>query len=93
MSLNATQFYSAQWAQQKGLFAEVFDTITDMDTAVDALAEKLANYNPEAMQLLKQVAWENTSQWDTLLQERAEMSGKLVLSDFTVKALKAFKAK
>jgi len=93
MSLNATQFYSAQWAQQKGLFAEVFDTITDMDTAVDALAEKLANYNPEAMQLLKQVAWENTSQWDTLLQERAEMSGKLVLSDFTVKALKAFKGK
>lgn len=93
MSLNATEFYPAQWAQQKGLFAEVFDTIPDMDIAIDALAAKLAGYNPEAMRLLKQVAWENASHWDTLLQERAEMSGKLVLSDFTVKALEAFKAK
>ena len=93
MSLNATEFYPAQWAQQKGLFAEVFETITEMDIAIDSLATKLANYNPETMQLLKQVAWENTSQWDTLLLERAEMSGKLVLSDFTVKALEAFKAK
>jgi methylglutaconyl-CoA hydratase len=93
MSLNATEFYPANWAQQKGLFAEVFDTIPDMDAAIDALASKLANYNPEAMQLLKQVAWENATHWDTLLLQRAEMSGKLVLSEFTLKALKAFKVK
>jgi methylglutaconyl-CoA hydratase len=93
MSLNATEFYPANWAQQKGLFAEIFDTIPDMDTAIDTLASKLAQYNPEAMQLLKQVAWENATHWDTLLLQRAEMSGKLVLSEFTVKALKAFKVK
>jgi methylglutaconyl-CoA hydratase len=93
MSLNATEFYPAHWAQQKGLFAEVFDTIPDMDAAIDALASKLAQYNPEAMQLLKQVAWENATHWDTLLLQRAEMSGKLVLSEFTVKALEAFKVK
>ena len=93
MSLNATEFYPAQWAQQKGLYAEIFDSVAEMDNAVDTLTTKLAGYNPEAMRLLKQVAWENASHWDTLLQERAEMSGKLVLSDFTVKALEAFKAK
>lgn len=93
MSLNATEFYPANWAQQKGLFAEIFDTIPDMDTAIDTLASKLAQYNPEAMQLLKQVAWENATHWDTLLLQRAEMSGKLVLSEFTVKALEAFKVK
>jgi len=91
LSLNAAEFYPAQWAQQKGLYAEVFTTIEDMDAAVIALAAKLATYNPEAMKLLKQVAWENTQHWDTLLYERAAMSGKLVLSDFTVKALEAFK--
>jgi methylglutaconyl-CoA hydratase len=93
MAINATEFYPAHWAQQKGLFAEVFDTIPDMDAAIDTFASKLAQYNPESMQLLKQVAWENATHWDTLLLQRAEMSGKLVLSEFTVKALEAFKVK
>jgi len=93
MSLNATQFKSAQWAHTKNLFTEVFESIAAMDDAIVALTTQLAAYNPEAMQLLKQVAWEGTAHWDTLLTERAEVSGKLVLSDFTVKALEAFKAK
>ena len=93
LSLNATEFKSAQWAQDKNLFSEVFDSIPDMDAAITALAASLAAYNPEAMRLLKQVAWEGTAHWDTLLSERAAMSGKLVLSDFTINALNAFKAK
>lgn len=91
MSINATEFYSAQWAKEKGLFAEVFETIEELNTATNTLAEKLANYNPEAMRLLKQVAWQGTENWDTLLAERAQMSGTLVLSDFTKEALLKFK--
>ncbi|WP_116789645.1 enoyl-CoA hydratase/isomerase family protein [Flavobacterium psychrotrophum] len=91
MSINATQFYSAAWAHEKNLYAEVFDTIEALDGAVAALAGKLSAYNPEAMKLLKQVAWEGTENWDALLAERAEMSGKLVLSDFTKQALNALK--
>jgi len=64
-----------------------------MDKAVDVLANKLANSNPEAMQLLKDVFWEGTEHWDTLLKTRAAMSGKLVLSDFTINAISAFKKK
>ncbi len=45
------------------------------------------------MMLLKKVAWTGTDHWDQLLIERAEMSGKLVLSDFTVKAIEKFKQK
>jgi methylglutaconyl-CoA hydratase len=93
MSLNATEFKSAQWAHNKNLFTKVFDNIAAMDDAIAALTTQLASYNPEAMQLLKQVTWEGTGHWDYLLTERAEMSGKLVLSDFTVKALNDFKAK
>ena len=93
LSLNATEFKNAQWAKDQGLYAEVFDTIKEMDAAITAFAEKLAGYNPEAMHLLKRAAWEGTEHWDILLSRRAEMSGKLVLSSFTVNALAAFKAK
>jgi methylglutaconyl-CoA hydratase len=42
---------------------------------------------------LKKVFWHGTENWDTLLSERAAISGKLVLSDFTRNAIAAFKAK
>jgi methylglutaconyl-CoA hydratase len=87
MTVNATEFYDAQWAKDKNLYADVFESIEGLDEAVDKLAQQLTTYNPEAMRLLKQVAWEGTEHWDTLLAERAEMSGKLVLSEFTKQAL------
>jgi methylglutaconyl-CoA hydratase len=64
-----------------------------MDIAIDALANRLSNSNPEAMTMLKQIFWQGAENWDTLLIQRAEMSGKLVLSDFTKNAIAAFKAK
>lgn len=91
MSVNATEFYTAQWAKDKNLYADVFETIEALDQAIATLANKLSAYNPEAMKLLKQVAWQGTENWDTLLAERAEMSGRLVLSDFTKQALAALK--
>lgn len=93
MTLQATQLYSAQWAKENGLFAEVHEDIESLDKAVYALANTLANSNPEALALLKKIFWQGTENWDTLLIERAGMSGKLVLSDFTKKALAAFEGK
>ena len=93
MAINATEWYSAGWAREKGLYADVFDTVDKMDEAIETLANKLASSNPEAMSMLKQVFWEGTEHWDTLLSDRAAMSGKLVLSDFTRNAIQAFKKK
>ena len=93
LTLNATELYTAQWAKEKGLYADVFETIEAMDEMVLVLAQKLVNSNPEALRLLKKVFWQGTDHWDTLLIERAGMSGKLVLSDFTKKALAAFAVK
>lgn len=93
LTINATEWQSAQWAKEKGLYAEVFATAADMDKGIEALATKLATSNPEAMSMLKKVMWEGTENWDTLLIERAGMSGKLVLSDFTVNAINKFKQK
>ena len=91
MTLNAETFYSAEWARNKELFAEVFETTEALDEAVTYLAEKLATYNPEALKEMKTVIWKNTEHWDTLLDERAKISGKLVLSKFTKKTLKRFR--
>ncbi len=93
MAINATQWYSAQWAKEKGLYADVFDTIEELDKAVNELAEKLAASNPDAMRMLKQIFWQGTEHWDTLLAERAAMSGQLVLSDFTKNFIAGFKKK
>jgi methylglutaconyl-CoA hydratase len=93
LAINATEWRSAEWARDHGLYTETYDSIEEMDAAIEALSEILSNSNPEAMALLKQVFWEGTEHWDTLLAERAEMSGKLVLSDFTVNAINSFKKK
>lgn len=93
LTINATQWKNAEWAREKGLYAEVHSSIAELDTAVHALAVQLANSNPESMMLLKKVFWRGTENWDELLIERAEISGKLVLSEFTKKAIEKFKSK
>lgn len=93
MAINATEWYTAEWAREKGLYAETFDDTNQMDEAIEVLATKLANSNPNAMSMLKTVFWTGTDHWDTLLTERAALSGKLVLSDFTKNAINAFKKK
>lgn len=92
LAINATEWQSASWAQQNGLYADIFSSIGALDVAVDDLALKLASSNPEAMRMLKKVFWEGCDNWDQLLKERAEMSGQLVLSEFTRNAIAGFKA-
>lgn len=93
LAINATEWRSAQWAKEHGLYAEIFDDAIEMDERIDELANKLAASNPEAMRLLKQTFWKGTEDWDQLLAERAAMSGELVLSDFTINAINKFKKK
>jgi len=93
LAINATEWQSAAWARSKGLYTAVYDTADAMDEAIDALVNKLCQSNPEAMRQLKQVFWQGTEHWDKLLAERAEISGQLVLSDFTKQAIAKFKAK
>lgn len=91
MTIDAETFFSAEWAKEKGLYADVFETVEALDDAIKTLAEKLSSYNPEALKLMKAVFWEGTEHWDALLIERAKISGKLVLSDFTKSTLKRFR--
>ena len=93
LSINATKWFSAEWAREKGIYSEIFDSNDEMDKEIDLLAKELLKSNPEAIKKLKEVFWSGTSHWDELLEERAENSGQLVLSDFTMQAIARFKTK
>lgn len=90
MTINADHFYAAQWAKEKGLYAEVYDDAEALDQGVQEMVDYLLSKNPEAQSMLKKVFWEGTEHWDQLLAERAAMSGKLVLSEYTKEVLAGY---
>ena len=93
LAIDATLWRNADWAKKKGLFAEVHETIQNMDESVYRLANTLAHSSPEAMAEMKKMFWKGTENWDVLLNERAAISGKLILNDFSKNAIVKFKAK
>lgn len=93
LSIDAAMWRNSEWAKKKGLFAEVHENIANMDESVQRLAHSLSHSSPEAMAELKKVTWQGTEHWDQLLLERAAISGKLVLSEFTRNAIQKFKSK
>lgn len=84
---------NSEWAKRKGLFAEVHESIENMDESIFRLAQHLSHNSPVAMMEMKKMFWKGTEDWDVLLKERAAISGRLVLSDFTKKAIEKIYAK
>ena len=92
LAIDATSWRSAEWARKRGLFAELYETPEQMDEAIRRLTGTLVHSSPEAMAEMKKIFWKGTEHWDKLLPERAAISGRLVLSDFTKHAIEKFKA-
>jgi methylglutaconyl-CoA hydratase len=93
LAIDATMWRNSHWAKRKGLFSEVHESIENMDEAIFKLSNTLAHSSPQAMAEMKKIFWKGTESWDELLIERAKISGTLVLSEFTKKAIEKFKAK
>lgn len=93
LAIDATMWRNGDWARRKGLFAELHPNIEGMDESIQRLTYTLMQSSPEAMAEMKKTFWKGTEHWDKLLIERAAISGKLVLSEFTKKAIQNFKAK
>jgi len=91
LSLYPTQWRNAYWAMEKGLYAKVYDSLSELDRELDLHLEKLATYEKQALSQMKKILWEGTDHWDRLLGERAEISGKLALMPQTKKALENLK--
>ncbi|CAN5902884.1 enoyl-CoA hydratase/isomerase family protein [soil metagenome] len=92
MSVDA-DWRDADWGERHGLYARTFTDSASMDAAINALAGTLAASHPDAMRAMKEVFWAGTEHWETLLAERARISGTLVLSDFTRSAIAKFKSR
>lgn len=92
MALNATEWQTAEWAKNMGLYHEVFETVEQLDQYIEHFSSILSASNPEALYALKQVFWAGTEHWEKLMAERASISGRLVMSDYTRKAISKFKA-
>ncbi|MDB4873718.1 MAG: Enoyl-CoA hydratase/isomerase [Gemmatimonadetes bacterium] len=80
----------AAWGERHGLYARMFDTIDALDAAIGVFARKLADANPDAVARIKAITWAGRDNWPRLLEERAAMSGTLVLSDYTRNAIAGF---
>ncbi|HNC37896.1 MAG TPA: enoyl-CoA hydratase/isomerase family protein [Chitinophagaceae bacterium] len=93
LAIDAACWRSAQWAKENGLFAELHTNSSNLDAAVMRLASVLSLSSPQAMAEMKKIFWEGTAHWNELLVERAKISGRLVLSDFTKTAIEKFKSK
>ncbi|GAB5465827.1 MAG: enoyl-CoA hydratase/isomerase family protein [Candidatus Kapaibacteriales bacterium] len=86
-------WYAPEWALDSGLYQAIFTSKEVLDEETDKLASRLSEQSPEAMAELKRVLWRGTEDWDELLEQRAEISGRLVLSEFTKDYIKQFKSK
>lgn len=93
LSVDARSWYEASWALQNNLYSKVFDSLDEMDAAINKLASEIASSNPQAMKELREIQWNGTGHWGPTLAQRAEISGRLVLSDFTRTFIEEFKKK
>jgi methylglutaconyl-CoA hydratase len=93
LAIDATGFRSAQWAQEKGLYASVHPDIVSMDAAIFNLATTLAASSPAAMAEIKAAFWSGTEHWNELLLSRAAISGRLILTAEARVFLEGFKKK
>lgn len=91
LAIDAHMWRNADWARRKGLYAELHPTTEQMDESIRRLTNHLLHSSPEAMEEMKMIFWKGTEHWDTLLHDRAAISGRLVLSEFTKNAIARFK--
>jgi len=92
LSIDATMWRSADWARRKGLYAELHADLEGVDDSITRLSTTLSHSSPQAMHEIKKVLWKGTEHWDELLQERAGISGRLILSDHSKQFIQKFKA-
>jgi methylglutaconyl-CoA hydratase len=90
LAVDATSWRTAEWAKTRGLYAEVHTSIQELDESLQRLAHHLSRSSPQAIREMKKMFWQGTAHWDTLLPERAKISGQLVTTEIAQKAIAMF---
>ncbi len=82
-----TEWYSAEWCLEKGLFNKIFDTKQDMDNFLNDFLDILVKRSSKTQYELKRLFWEGTDHWDRLLEEKAEITARLALDEHAQNAI------
>lgn len=93
LTIDANMWRSADWARRKGLFAELHTDVAGMDDSITRLTTTLSHSSKDAVHEIKKMLWKGTEHWDTLLKERAAISGRLILSEHSKQFITSFKEK
>jgi methylglutaconyl-CoA hydratase len=93
LAIDANGWRSADWAKRKGLYAELYTSAELMDEEIQRFLSNVYHYSSAAMHEMKKILWHDTQHWDEWLQERAALSGKLILSDYCKNYIRQFKQK
>jgi len=93
LSYTPGDWKTAQWGYSRGLYHELFDDITGLEEGINKRAFALAKLSNEALQAFKKASWQGTEHWELLMEERASMSGSLVLRPEARTFLETFKKK
>ncbi len=88
-SLTPDVWQEASFVRDKGLYNKVFDTLEQMDQYLHDFSESILEYNADAITELKKVFWHDTDHWDALLEDRASISGRLILSPHSKKIIQS----
>ncbi|MGB9663666.1 MAG: enoyl-CoA hydratase/isomerase family protein [Ignavibacteria bacterium] len=76
-----TQWRDAEWGKIFGLYSKVVETNEQLDEEVYKLASDLSKFSMNSLIKLKEILWEKTENWDQLIDERAEISARLILAE------------
>ncbi|MCK9279595.1 MAG: enoyl-CoA hydratase/isomerase family protein [Melioribacteraceae bacterium] len=85
------EWLSAEWAFNAGLFSRITFSSEEMERDIEQIIKKLTSANPEALKELKNTLWKGTENWGLILEERAALSGRLVISPFVKDFINKFK--
>lgn len=81
LAIDAHLWRSADWARRKGLYAELHPNKRSMEDSITRLSTSLSQVDPKVTEEMKKSLWVGTENWDTLLEEKARISSKLVVMD------------
>ncbi len=87
LALNPSEWQTASWCKEVGLYNELFAEIEQLDDYLSRYLQKLSSYSYAALSAMKQSLWKGTEDWNKLLEKNAALSGELVILEASQQAI------
>lgn len=92
MTLNPKSWFDTSWCRLNGVIDEIFIS-ADLEEKSLLKAKEISEFNKESLKELKRIYWSDLKDYEIKYQERAAISGRLILSKEVKEILENFKNK